>query len=635
MLRRLAAFQDALSRAGFILAACILAFISAAYCYEVVSRYFFNAPTIWASPLVSYALCLTIFLALPDLARRGLQISIDLHEGWASPPTLEILLRLTRLVAAFTCLAAAWITGEQAWSEYSVEFWTNTYMPISEMVALRLHSLWFVERGHLFSATGLWRGTSLKRRGRAVTALILTIVAALTIFVVALLVAGAPVFVGFLAVNIVGILYYFGPSGFGLFANSIFTTATTDSLAAVPLFIVMGELLFRSGTMEVLFASLDRLIGRIRGRQYILCILLSAILGALSGAAMAVAGLLGRSLYPAMIKRGYDPRLSAGTILGGASLDPIIPPSVLAVILATVAQISTGKLLIAGTGPGILLTIMFLVYVGIRLWINPALAPDLASEDDQKKGNALIAVLQMLPACFIFFLVMGLVMLGIATPTEAAATGVFGAFILAYFYGGLNSTMVREFILRRGDRFLASVADHVLRGDVQPAPYFRRRTTAIRRNGSHAGSAGSDADLYNAGFAVLPPYPPVPRSSGALLHPCTDLQANPCGLPCRRDLVLHAAAHRRNGWWDLAAVWLHSFRDEECATELFDVRIVQSGMAIRLDHLPGNVYCRIFSGHCDLASESHGAVRCAKLLLANVLPTHPPARPTVLISQGD
>ena len=273
--------------------------------------------------------------------------------------------------------------------------------------------------------------------------LVLTIVVALAILVV-LLVAGAPVFVGFLAVNILGVLYYFGPDGFGLFANSIFSTATTDALAAVPLFIVMGELLFRSGTMEVLFSSLDRLIGQIRGRQYVLCILLSAILGALSGAAMAVAGMLGRSLYPAMIKRGYDPRLSAGTILGGASLDPIIPPSVLAVILATVAQISTGKLLIAGTGPGILLTIMFLVYVGIRLWRNPALAPDVGAEGDRKKGSALLALLRMLPAAFIFFLVMGLVMLGIATPTEAAATGVFGALVLAHFYGGLNRTMLRE-----------------------------------------------------------------------------------------------------------------------------------------------------------------------------------------------
>lgn len=275
------------------------------------------------------------------------------------------------------------------------------------------------------------------------TALITTLVVALAILV-GLLVGGAPVFVGFLAVNIIGILYYFGPSGFGLFANSIFTTATTDTLAAVPLFIVMGELLFRSGAMEVLFSSLDRLVGRVRGRQYVLCILLSAILGALSGAAMAVAGLLGRSLYPAMVKRGYDPTLSAGTILGGASLDPIIPPSVLAVILAMIAQISTGKLLIAGMGPGILLTLMFLAYVAVRLWLNPALAPDLASEDERKKGSVLLALAKMLPACFIFFLVMGLVMLGIATPTEAAAAGVFGALVLSFAYGALTAKMLRE-----------------------------------------------------------------------------------------------------------------------------------------------------------------------------------------------
>jgi tripartite ATP-independent transporter DctM subunit len=276
-----------------------------------------------------------------------------------------------------------------------------------------------------------------------VDAIILTILVALTILV-GLLICGAPIFVGFLTINIIGVFYFFGLRGFGLFANSIFSTATTDALAAVPLFILMGELLFRSGAMEVLFSSVDRLIGRVRGRQYFLCIVLSAILGALSGAAMAVAGLLGRSLYPAMVKRGYDPKLSAGTILGGASLDPIIPPSVLAVILATVAQISTGKLLIAGVGPGILLTFMFVAYVGIRLWFNRALAPDVSSEDAREKGNIFAAILQMLPACFIFFLVMGLVMLGVATPTEAAASGVFGALIVSYFYGGLNKLMVQE-----------------------------------------------------------------------------------------------------------------------------------------------------------------------------------------------
>lgn len=129
-LHGLASVQDWLSRAGFVLASCILAFISGAYCYEVVSRYFFNAPTIWASPLVSYGLCLTIFLALPDLSRRGLHVSIDLHEAWVTPALVAILLRMTRLMAGICCLAAAWITAEQTWSEYGAGVWTNSYVPI-------------------------------------------------------------------------------------------------------------------------------------------------------------------------------------------------------------------------------------------------------------------------------------------------------------------------------------------------------------------------------------------------------------------------------------------------------------------------------------------------------------------------
>ena len=261
-----------------------------------------------------------------------------------------------------------------------------------------------------------------------------------------LLILGVPIFVAFLALNITGVLVLFGTSGFGLLANSIYSSATYGALTAVPLFIVMGELLFRSGAMEVLFDSLDQLVGRIRGRQYVLCILLSAILGALSGAAMAVAGLLGRSLYPTMLQRGYDPKLSAGTILAGASLDPIIPPSVLAILIATIAQISTGKLLIAGIVPGIFLTVMFLGYVFIRLAFNPKLAPDVSKELIEKRGamSVIGALLRMIPSLFIFFLVMGLVMFGIATPTEAAATGVFGAVVLAASYRKLNFAMVKE-----------------------------------------------------------------------------------------------------------------------------------------------------------------------------------------------
>ena len=264
--------------------------------------------------------------------------------------------------------------------------------------------------------------------------------------VLGLLILGVLIFVAFLLLNVTGMLLLLGPAGFGMIANSIYTTSTLNALSAVPLFILMGEILFRSGAMEVLFDSLDRLIGRIRGRQYVLCIVLSAMLGALSGAAMAVAGLLGRSLFPTMRQRGYDLRLSAGTILAGASLDPIIPPSVLAIIIATLAEVSTGKMLIAGVVPGLLLSGMFVVYVLARVAVDPGLAPNVADEmrDPSTRGSALLAFARMLPSGFIFFLVMGLIMLGVATPTEAAATGVCGALVLAWLYGGLSRRMLTD-----------------------------------------------------------------------------------------------------------------------------------------------------------------------------------------------
>ena len=261
-----------------------------------------------------------------------------------------------------------------------------------------------------------------------------------------LLFLGIPVFVAFLILNVAGILMLMGPAGFGLFANSIYTTATITALATVPLFIVMGEILFRSGAMEAVFDSLDRLIGRIRGRQYVLCILLSAILGALSGAAMAVAGLLGRSLLPEMLRRGYNRRLSAGVILAGACLDPIIPPSVLAILIATLAEISTASLLIAGIIPGLLLMCLFLIYVLYRVWRDPSLAPDLSTDlaDGKSTTSIMVALLRLIPCAFVFLMVMGLIMFGVATPTEAAATGVFGAIVVAVIYGKFSLRMIWE-----------------------------------------------------------------------------------------------------------------------------------------------------------------------------------------------
>lgn len=261
-----------------------------------------------------------------------------------------------------------------------------------------------------------------------------------------LFLAGVPVFVAFFLINVVGTLAVIGPRGFGMFSNSIFDTATTKPLLTIPFFILLGEVLFRSGTMDVLFGSVDRLVGRVRGRQYVLVIVLSVILGALSGAGMAVAAMLGRSVLPGMIDRGYNKLLSASVILGGCGLAPIIPPSVLVIIIGTLSDTSIAALLVAGIVPGLMLAALFLGYVQIRMLRDPTLAPR-----DSEAERALVttrdklrAVADILPFTIIIFAVMGFILLGIATPTEAAATGVAGAMITAALNRKLTLGMLKD-----------------------------------------------------------------------------------------------------------------------------------------------------------------------------------------------
>ena len=229
-----------------------------------------------------------------------------------------------------------------------------------------------------------------------------------------------------------------------MFANSILDTVSITSLASIPLFILMGELLFRSGTMDVLFDSIDKLVGRVRGRQYVLVVVLSAVFGALSGVAMAVAAMLGRAIMPGMQARGYDRDIAAGLIVGGASLAPIIPPSLLAIIVGSIADVSISKLLVAGVIPGLLMGGIFLAYVFARIAFNPGLAPKsvAAERGDVTASEQIVALVRTLPFVIVIFAVMGLIMMGIATPSESAATGVAGALLTAAIYRNLSFKMI-------------------------------------------------------------------------------------------------------------------------------------------------------------------------------------------------
>jgi tripartite ATP-independent transporter DctM subunit len=260
----------------------------------------------------------------------------------------------------------------------------------------------------------------------------------------ALFLSGAPIFLAFLFAILTGVYFIIGPFGFPMVANSILDTVSITSLASIPLFILMGELLFRSGTMDVLFDSIDKLVGRVKGRQYVLVVVLSAVFGALSGVAMAVAAMLGRAIMPGMVARGYDRNIAAGLIVSGASLAPIIPPSLLAIIVGSIADVSIAKLLIAGVIPGLLLGGIFLIYVFIRIAINPKLAPANSDSEqgDVTSGEMAWALIRILPFAIVIFSVMGFILMGIATPSESAATGVVGALITAAIYQNLSFKMI-------------------------------------------------------------------------------------------------------------------------------------------------------------------------------------------------
>lgn len=262
------------------------------------------------------------------------------------------------------------------------------------------------------------------------------------------LMAGMPIFLGFLALNLAGVLIFFGPSGFGLFINSVVDTSTSGSLTTIPLFILMGEILFRSGAVDVLFDGVDRMIGGVRGRLYLLVVTLSTLFGALSGSAVAVVAMLGRTLLPQMMERGYDKKLSAALIQGGASLAPIIPPSLLAVIIGSMADVSISGLLLAGILPGLLLAGMMIAWVFIEVWRKPSLAPADTGEREPMSWPELgLIIIRMLPFGIVIFSVMGLMLLGVATPSEAAATGCLGAMITAAIYRKLSLGMLRAALI--------------------------------------------------------------------------------------------------------------------------------------------------------------------------------------------
>jgi len=263
-------------------------------------------------------------------------------------------------------------------------------------------------------------------------------------FILLLLIA-MPVAFAFLLVNIVGVFCFWGGAiGLNQLVLSIDTSVSSFALLPVPMFILMGEVMFQSGVGFQMMDVLDKWMGRIPGRLALISVAAGTMFATLSGAAMGSVALLGSVLTPEMEKRGYKKPMSLGPVLGSGGLAIMIPPTALGVILATLGEFSVGRLLIAIVVPGLMMALSYAIYIILRCKLQPSLAPayEVAPVPLSKK---LVATLQyILPLGFIIFMVTGIIFLGVATPSEAAATGALSCFILAAAYRRLNWEVVKK-----------------------------------------------------------------------------------------------------------------------------------------------------------------------------------------------
>ena len=259
-----------------------------------------------------------------------------------------------------------------------------------------------------------------------------------------MMLSGMPVAFGFLTLNIVGLYFFLGGAGsLALLATSSFSAVGQFALIPIPLFILMGELLMRTGLAAKTVEAVDLWIGRVPGRLSLSSVGGGTLFGALSGASMASVAMLGSTLVPEMAKRGYKPAMSVSAILAGGGLAVLIPPSALGVLLGAVAKVSIADLLLAGILPGLLLAAMYVVYFALRGALQPHLAPPYEAQPTTF-GRKLQALLTVAPLLSLIVVVTGFIFLGIATPSESAAMGVVATMALAACYGSLTWQAVRQ-----------------------------------------------------------------------------------------------------------------------------------------------------------------------------------------------
>lgn len=233
---------------------------------------------------------------------------------------------------------------------------------------------------------------------------------------------------------------------FTLLVQKTFEVTSSDVLVAVPLFLFMGYLVERANILDRLFYSLQLSMKNVPGALAVATLITCAMFATATGIVGAVVTLMGLLALPAMLRAGYDTKLSAGVVCAGGCLGILIPPSILLIVYAATAGVSAVKLYAAAFFPGFMLAGLYVLYAMTRAIINPALAPKLPPEQTNVPLSTVIWALatSFLPLALLIVSVLGAILFGLATPSEAAAVGALMSIVLAAAYRSLNFTMMRE-----------------------------------------------------------------------------------------------------------------------------------------------------------------------------------------------
>ena len=266
----------------------------------------------------------------------------------------------------------------------------------------------------------------------------------------------AGIFAGFpIAFTLIILSVVFGYIGFGdtVFYLMVFQTIglmKEETLAAVPLFIFMGHVLEQSGLMERLFKSFQLILAPLRGSLYLGVLLTATLFATATGIIGASVTVMGLMAAPAMMKAGYDPKLSAGCITAGGCLGILIPPSVMLIVMGPIVGVSIIKLFAAAIIPGLILAGLYITYAMARSHMNPALGPPLPREQWAKSVGEMVREFAagIVPMAVIMAAALGSIIFGLATPTEAAAMGATGALALTVAYRRFSLRGLREACLK-------------------------------------------------------------------------------------------------------------------------------------------------------------------------------------------